>query len=177
MILDGNCRTLILVLAAFAQIAAASGPSVVGTYTMDPAKCSSIALAIDTCVSRMNVLKRPIARHLLEKDNIPSEKLSILAKKDGLEFSQGTDPPATCRKDGKESSWADHDGEVFQLSCQQDGNRWILVFTGKEGESKNDYRWSDDGTEIKLEVKVSSPHLPSPLIYLLDYRRKLTPPQ
>ena len=53
----------------------------------------------------------------------------------------------------------------------------MLVFTGKEGQSRDEYRWSEDGTEIKLEVTVSSPHLPVPLIYLLDYRRKLTPPQ
>jgi hypothetical protein len=144
---------------------------------MDTARSSSIALAIDTCVSRMNALKRPIARHLLEKGNIPSQTLSVVAKEDGLEFSQGTDPPATCRKDGKVSNWADHDGEVFRSTCQQDGNRWVLVFTGKEGQSRDEYRWSEDGTEIKLEVTVSSPHLPVPLIYLLDYRRKLTPPQ
>ena len=161
----------VLALALLAGTAAASGTKIAGTYSLDHAKSSSIASAVDSCVSQMNAFKRPIARHLLLKDNIPSEKLSILAKEDGLEFSQGTDPPATCSNDGVESNWADHDGEVFRLACQMDGSVWRLVFTGVEGQSRNEYRPSDDGTEIKLDVTVRSPHLPVPLNYLLVYRR------
>jgi hypothetical protein len=75
---------------------------------------------------------RAIARHLLEKDNVPSEHLSIHAGQAGL------------------------------------------VIKGKNGQCRNEYRWSGDESEVQVAVTVSSPLLPAPLNYLLDYRRPCT---
>lgn len=131
--------------------------------------------AIDSCVSHLGLFKRAIARPLLERDNVPAETLSILSKEDGLAISQGDDPPATCRKDGKSSDWTDRGGTVYQLSCEREGNRLTLLIQGKNGQGRDVYSMGDDGMELQLNVTVSSPHLPVPLTYLLDYRRLTIP--
>jgi len=161
--------------AALAHLADAGDSTFAGTYSMDRSRSSNVDSAIDSCVSHMGVFKRTIARPLLERANIPSEMLRIRAKEDGLEISQGDDPPATCRTDGKVSDWADRGGTVYRLSCQRDASRVVLVILGKEGKSRSEYHWSADGTELRLAVAVISPHLPVPLTYLLDYRRGPAP--
>jgi len=162
-------------LAAVARVAGAADSTFAGTYSMDRARSSNLESAIDSCVSHLGFFRRTIARPLLERANIPSEMLRIRAKEDGLEISQGDDPPATCRADGKESDWADRGGTVYRLSCQRDASRVTLVIRGKEGQSRTEYRWSDDGNELRLGIRVSSPHLPVPLTYMLDYRRGSMP--
>jgi hypothetical protein len=170
----GKWKASVFAFAAMANAAGASDSTVVGVYAMDHARSSSVHMAIDSCVSRMNVLKRAIARHLLEKDNVPSEHLSIHAGQAGLVISQGEDTPATCRLDGMESNWVDRDGTVYRLSCEQEQNGLSLVIKGKNGQCRNEYRWSDDESEVQVAVTVSSPLLPVPLNYLLDYRRPCT---
>jgi len=163
----------ILALAALAHLAEAGDSTFVGGYSLDRSRSSNVVAAIDSCVSRMGIIKRVIARPLLEKDNVPAETLSIVSRIDGLAISQGTDPEATCRNDGKESNWADRGGRVYRLSCERGNGRLTLVIKGKDGQGRDEYRWSDDGTELRLVVTVNSPHLPVPLTYLLDYRRQV----
>jgi hypothetical protein len=172
MPLAGKWKASVFAFAAFARVAGAADSTFAGTYALDRARSSNMAAAIDSCVSHMGVFKRVIARDLLEKDNVPSERLCILAKEDGLEISQGTDPPATCRKDGKESNWTDRGGTVYRLSCEREDSLLTLVIEGKHGKSRDEYRWTDHEAVIRLTVTVSSPHLPVPLTYLLDYRRR-----
>jgi len=174
---NGMFTTQIGILGMFAFVATAMAVgatenTLAGNYVLDRAKSGSVPAAVDTCVSHLNVFKRGIARYRLEKTNVPPEKISISLKESAIEITQGSDPVASCAKDGKPSHWTDRSGETFQLTCQREGNRLVQIFKGEDGQSKNEYSLNADGTELWLKVMVSSPELPQPLTYRLAYHRR-----
>ena len=74
--------------------------------------------------------------------------------------------------DGKIVSWKREDGEVFQLSHEFKGDRLVEIFRGEDGNKQESFGVSADGSTLSVDVKVTSPKLPEPLVYRLVYRKK-----
>jgi hypothetical protein len=140
-----------------------------GSYTLDKSRSASVDQAIEQVVSKMNFVTRPIARSRLTKTNTPSAKVSI-AVTDLAEIDLGA-KPVRAPSDGKVVAWTRPDGETFQVSIRQDGERLVETFVGKDGSRRNTFCLLDGGKALAMDVQVESPKLPEPMRYRLVFAR------
>lgn len=140
-----------------------------GRYVFDKARSDNVAKAIDAATESMNFMSRPIARSRLAKTNASPAAVSISVG-DRLEIDLGG-KPVTAAPDGKPISWTRPDGEVFQVSLRQDGDRIVETFLGKDGSRRNTFVLLDEGRALGMDVQVESSRLPQPVRYRLVFKR------
>lgn len=63
-------------------------------------------------------------------------------------------------------------GERVKISHRMRGAKLSEFVDGSGGDRRNDFVLSDDGQRLKLEVTISSGHLPVPVEYTLRFKRK-----
>jgi hypothetical protein len=144
-----------------------------GTWVFDKGRSTDIEKAVETCVAKTNFVTRSVARPRLKKTNKPFESVAIASDASSVSVVYGqkgmtiSSPP-----DGKVVPWTREDGVVFQVSHQIAGERLIEIFRGEDGQKRTDFTVSADRSSLSLDVTVSSPRLPEPLVYKLVYRKK-----
>jgi hypothetical protein len=144
-----------------------------GTWVFDKAHSSNVDAAVDTCVSKLNFVARSIAGPRLRNTNVPYDRIVIAAQPGQVKVVYGAaGSPISTSIDGKVVPWTREDGEVFQTSHELKGEKLIEVFRGEEGQKSTDLSVSADHAVLSLDVTVSSPRLPEPLVYKLVYRKK-----
>jgi hypothetical protein len=140
-----------------------------GRYALDKARSASVDKAIDETVAKMNFVTRSVARSRLAKTNTPPAKVNIVVA-DRVEIDLGA-KPVSMSPDGKAVAWTRPDGETFQVSVRQEGERLIEQFQGADGSRRNTFSLLDGGKALAMDVQVESPKLPQPLRYRLVYSR------
>ena len=128
-----------------------------------------VLAAIERATSEMTFIIRPIARRRLAAGNrvfesiaVAREGANLVVDRDGNVVSS----PA----DGSETEWTGSDGKTYRVSQRLTPGGFTQTFVGKDGERRNTYSLSEDGT-LRLEVTVRSSRLPAPLEYDLTYER------
>lgn len=139
-----------------------------GPWTLDKARSANVDQAIEAVVAKMNFMIRPVARSRLSKTNAPIPVLAI-ATADRTEIDLGTES-VRAPSDGKAVTWTRPDGETFQVSIHQEGERLVEFFQGKDGTRRNTFGLLDAKT-LAMDVQVESPKLPEPVRYRLVYER------
>lgn len=124
--------------------------------------------AIDEAVANMSWFQRGFARTRLREKN-PVRDMTRIEVGDGNVTIEYGDATYTT----PEGQWrtVTATGEQVRLLQQVVGDRIYQTFRTDDGEKLTVYSVSDDGRQLTLDITVSSPQLPVPLRYELDYRR------
>lgn len=128
-----------------------------------------VRAALERAISEMSFIIRPIARRRLAAGNrvfesitVAREGANLVVDRDGNLVSS----PA----DGSETEWTGSDGKTYRVSQRLTPGGLTQTFVGKDGERRNTYSLSQDGT-LRLEVTGRISRLPAPLEYDLTYER------
>jgi hypothetical protein len=160
-----------LAAALVPAVGSAQEASMRGTWTLNRQASDNITTAINTAVSRMNFVTRPIARGRLTRTNAPYARVEIgyTGERVTLKFDQRAE--MVTPSNGTPIQWRREDGEMFALSTEWENGRLEQTFRADDGQRVNVFSVSEDGNTLTLNVTVSSPRLPQPLRYKLVYNR------
>jgi hypothetical protein len=173
---------LLLVVALLGRTALAQDSTLAYTSTGDVATSSrvytvvreesdDIHVAIDRAVEHMNFIARPIARHRLRSTNPLPEHLRLDITPDTIVVYLGDAPPAALPRDGTEVRWKDIDGDECRVSAILTGDTLTEHIIAHGGQSETRYVLLDSGHRVREEVRISSPHLPAPVIYSVMFTK------
>lgn len=140
-----------------------------GTYKSVSDRSNDIAQAIDKAVERMNFIKRPIARGRLARTNFAYKEIRIELGATEAEITYDTQAPIRMPLSGEAIKWKRADGEVFDVSAKLEGGTLKQTYQAEDGMRVNSFTKDANGT-LLLNVEVSSPQLPQPVKYTLEYR-------
>ncbi len=173
-------RTALICLSSLAILytiaprdASAQAADFTGTYTAADGAEQIVEQAIQQAVAKMNVIARPIARSRLKKTNSPYRVIRIEQQPAQLTFQFDHRKPLELPADGRAIKWAREDGEVLDVSARLQDGVITQTFQAEDGQRTNRFTLGPDGATMTLDVTVSSPRLPEPLAYSLDYHRQL----
>jgi hypothetical protein len=159
-------------VATFAVLPAmAAPPSLQGTYTLVPEQSDDVGQAIQNTVAQLNFLFRPIARGRLTKTNKPYQRVILSLSPDEISIITDLRAPIKTNPAGAPIKWTREDGEIFDVSTVWDGTTLKQTFAAEDGQRVNEYRATEDGQGMTLQVTVSSSRLKEPLRYRLAYKR------
>lgn len=143
-----------------------------GTFTYDAASSDDINQAIESAISRMNFVTRPIARGRLRKTNQPYRTIRLSFTPSQISVITDTRDPIVSPANGTPIKWTREDGEVLDVATSWRGGAIEQSFTAEDGKRVNSYSLSADGDVMTMHVTITSPRLAAPLRYNLRYRRQ-----
>ena len=168
----------VLLLAAIAVLAVpvpaalvAQTPSLAGTFVIQADGSDDINASIDDATARMNFAIRGIARSRLRKTNTPFRRISIAHTPQQVTVTTDTRDPIHTPANGTPIRWRREDGEMLDVSTEWKGGVLEQTFVAEDGKRVNRYSISGDGRLLTMEVTITSPRLPKPLVYRQMYRR------
>lgn len=129
------------------------------------------AQAIERSVDKVFFALRGIARGRLEDKTKISSAVSLRFEGGNIRCSIPGAPDAVSPADGRAVDYTVA-GETVKLSQRVDGGRLVQSFSTPEGSRTNTYVPSDDGERYAMQVNISSPRLPTSVMYTLTYARK-----
>jgi hypothetical protein len=142
------------------------------TYTLMADSSDDIKAAVNQTVEHMSFITRPIARGRLNRTNPLPERVQVTASGDTLAVAFDGGNPVVTPLDGQPVPWRSSlTHEDYQAHVEQSADTTAQVIIAPDGERKNAYVFSPDGSRLELEVTVSSHRLPQPLRYTLRFRR------
>jgi hypothetical protein len=168
---------LAVLAAAFAGAAvsvAADRSALEGTFVLVEKQENvekAIEAAIDKTVEPLNFVVRPIAKHRLMKTNNPYKRITIALPEGRVSIVTDARAPILTPDGGKPIQWKREDGEVFDVSARWENGVLKQTFEAPDGKRVNTFEVSDDGSELILEVTVTSEKLKKPLVYKVFYKR------
>ena len=160
---------LALALAA-ALPASAQQASLKGTWRYDASASDNVAQAINTAVQRMNFVTRPIARGRLTRTNQPYQRVAVDFTSSQVTVSTDNRSPIVSPSNGTPIKWTREDKEVLDVSTEWENGVLEQTFKAEDGQRVNRYSVGADG-KMTMEVTITSPRLPRPLVYQLVYNR------
>ena len=161
----------LFLVAAGSAHAQGGEPSLQGTYTLDAAASDDVDKAIDHTVTRMNALKRPIARGRLQKVNQPYQRVVIAHSGSEVSITTDSRAPIVTSPDGTPIQWTREDGEKFDVSTRWKEGKLEQTFKAEDGQRVNTYTLGPDG-KLTMEAWVTSSRLPRPLAYKLVFNKE-----
>jgi hypothetical protein len=167
-------RTLLLALAALALplgAASAQESSMRGTFTLDRAHSDDINRAIESAVSKMSFITRPIARGRLRRTNAAYQRVVVNYTQTEVSTTFDQRRAITSPANGTPVQWTREDGEKFTLSTEWQGQRLVQTFRAEDGSRTNTYTISADGRTLTMHVTLRSPRLSAPLEYNMVFTR------
>ena len=153
-----------------ASLAWAQSPGLEGTFVSKASGQAVIDAAIDAGVAKMNFIKRPIARNRLKSTNIAYGRVTIQRSPETISVQFDANAPVVMPLDGTAVKWTRADGEVFDVEAQWHDGRLVQTFKSEDGQRVNTFTIADADTLV-LDVAVSSPQLPAPVKYQLQFAR------
>jgi hypothetical protein len=140
-------------------------------YDVVPDQSDDIAAAIERSVQHMNFITRPIARHRLLKTNPLPRQLRLDYTTDTITVRLGDAPPAALPRDGSAVPWRSLGGDKCQVSAVLAGDTLVERVISHGGQAETRYVVLDDGKRIREDVRISSSHLPQPVVYSVTFAR------
>jgi len=163
---------VVMTLGLVHQRASAQSTAIEGTFTAANASQQQIDEAIESAVSQMNFVTRPIARGRLKKTNPAYQRIRIERAQSEISIQFDERQPVQMPADGHAVKWTREDGEVFDVSATTDSGALLQTFKAEDGQRTNRFSLSADANTLTLEVTITSPRLPAPVKYALTYLRQ-----
>jgi hypothetical protein len=85
-------------------------------------------------------------------------------------------PTLTTPADGNFVDWTTPDGEKVRARSAWDGDRLRLILLTANGQEVDTFSIDPADDRLNLDVAISSPQLPQPLVYGLVFRRQVRDP-
>jgi hypothetical protein len=163
-----------IVLCAFAASPAplrAQQEDLQGVYAIDAAASDDIEAAITRGTADMNFAIRPLARSRTAKTNPCYQRIEIHRNENTVSVRYDARPPIDIPADGRSVPWIREDGATYDVSIEWSAAQAVMHFESDTGNRTNTLMLQPDGATLKFNVKLTSSHLPAPIIYTLTYRR------
>ena len=138
-------------------------------YDVVPDQSDDIPAAIERSVEHMNFIIRPIARHRLRKTNPLPQHLRLDYTPDTITVHLGDAPPAALPRDGSAVPWRDVDNDKCRVSLTLAGDTLIEHVVAHGGQGETRYVMLDDGKRVREDVRITSSHLPEPVVYSVTF--------
>jgi hypothetical protein len=163
------CALITITLISLASIAQAS--DLQGTFSLLPRKSDNVGQAVESTVSNMNFIIRPIARKMITEAAVPNQNISITSSGNKLSIlADGCQLP-TSTMDGTRTKYLNPDGVMIDMRMRLEGNRLEQIFATKNGSMTNLCELSQDGQELAVNVVIRSAYFEKPLTYKLVYQK------
>lgn len=140
-------------------------------YTVVPAESDDINASIDRAVEHMMFIARPIARHRLRVNNPLPQHLELDIRPDSIVILRGDEQRAALPRDGTAVPWRSLGGDQCQISATLVGDTLTERIVAHGGESEARYIMLDDGKRVREDVRITSSHLPRPVVYTVTFVR------
>jgi hypothetical protein len=149
-----------------------------GAWTLDAERSDDINAKINTSITSVNVIVRQVARPRLRTLNVPYPKL-IFAFDESITVDMPGYPSVSSPANGQPVFWHRRLGGTcpeMKRSCVVVTTRWddqalVQTFRSEDGDRQNVFSVSPDGATLTMTVTMTSPRLPTPLVYRLLYTR------
>jgi hypothetical protein len=154
----------------------AADPVPFGGWTL--AAAPDLRQVIAAATAPLNFLVRPIARSRLAKTNEAYRTLTLVRGERTFSVQFDQRPALVMPADGSAVAWTREDGETFRIAARMEQDALVQTFQAADGTRTNVFRPDPATGGLSLAVRITSPRLPAPLVYTLDYRvgtRILTP--
>lgn len=147
-----------------------------GRFVRDSTASDDVRAAIESAVSRMSFLTRPIGRRRLRATNQPPAEVQLAFPVDSVVIRYAGQPDVRAGRFGAAFPWRNAAGEEVTLrvtvtSTPDGGVSVVQVFEAEDGQRENHWRLDADSDLLRLDVLVTSPRLPEPLRYRQVFRR------
>jgi hypothetical protein len=139
---------------------------------LDSKASDDIPTAIDAAVSQFGFLKRTIARSRLRKIATPPQRLVISYNSSHVNITDERRPTRTIPTDGSSVDWTTPAGEKVKAHSAWEGDRLRLSLSTANGQEVDIFSIDRADDRLNLDVAISSPQLPQPLVYRLVFRRQ-----
>jgi hypothetical protein len=176
-------RLPLLTIAALLPLASARGlaqesPRFSGAWTLAPEQSDNIDAKINSSIAGMNVVVRQVARPRLRSLNVPYPRL-IFAFDENVKVDMPGYPSVSSPANGGPVFWHRRTGEPcteMRRSCVVVTHTWegqalVQTFRSEDGDRQNVFTVSPDGARLTMVATMTSPRLPTPLVYRLVYTR------
>ena len=166
---------LVSTLAAVALAApaglVAQAPSLAGTYMLQAEGSDNIDAKINDATAKMNFAIRGIGRSRLRKTNSPYRRIVIAHTPQEVTVTTDSRAAIHTPANGTPIRWRREDGEMLNVSTEWRNGVLEQTFAAEDGKRINRYSISGDGRLMTMEVTITSPRLPKPLVYRQMYHR------
>jgi len=140
-------------------------------YNVVPDQSDDIPAAIERAVQHMSFITRPIARHRLRKTNPLPQHLRLDYTPDTIVVRLGDNPPAALPRDGSAVAWRDIDGDKCRISLVLAGDTLVEHVVAHGGQGETRYVMRDSGQRVREDVRITSSHLPQPVVYSVTFAK------
>jgi hypothetical protein len=124
--------------------------------------------AIGRAVAEMGFITRGVAADRLREKNPVRRTVETEVDGERITITYGD---ATYETRSGDWQTVTATGEQVQLLQTASGDSIYQTFRAPDGEKSTVYRFSPDGQRLTLDITLTSPRLPEPLRYSLQYRR------
>lgn len=162
---------LLPLLAAPTPVRAEGNAAMAGAYVLDRGQSDAVNRAIETAVSHLSFVTRPIARRRLRNTNQPYQRLVLAFGGGKISIAFDQRRPLVTPASGAQVDWIREDGEKLKISTEWESAVLEQTFRSDDGQRVNRFSLGADGKTLTVNVAVSSPRLPRPLTYKLVYTR------
>jgi hypothetical protein len=135
-----------------------------------PGERAALTAAIERSVDKLFFALRGIARRRLADKTKIASAVTLRFEGDTIRCGIPGAPDAVSPADGRPVDYT-VDGETVKLSQRMDNGRLVQWFRAADGARSNTYVPSDDGSRMTMEVNITSPKLPTSVMYSLTYAR------
>jgi len=142
------------------------------SYTLIPDSSDDIKAAVNQTVEHMSFITRPIARGRLNKTNPLPRHMQVTRTNDTIAVAFDDGNPIITPLNGDTVPWRSslmH--EDYQAHAERAGDTTAQIIVAPDGERKNEYVFTDNGSRLELRVTISSHRLPRSLTYTLRFKR------
>ena len=164
--------TLFCIIAGFAHQGLAQDAAFTGawTYSRDAHEKSMRCESIDQATNDISRLIRARMRQGLQDKTEPVAEIILNDRVDRVTVT-GRNRDVTFTTDGSPNRVQTEHGIATIRAKRKDG-KLVVTSEAPNGTQTTEYRLSEDGTELVLEVSISSDKLPKPVRFRTTYRRK-----
>lgn len=157
---------------AAVSLPAGLGDSGTYVYELVASESDDIRRAIEHSVAHMNFIIRPIARRRLTRANRLFPLLTVAVQTDTIAVTFAGMNPIVTPRDGEAVPWIRGEtGEHYDVRMTQAGDTLRQVIHTDDGQRENDFVFLDSGARVELHVTLTADRLPTPLRYMLIFRR------
>lgn len=124
--------------------------------------------SMQSAVSNLASVVRPVAREALRKAAQPCSRLRIARQGEALSVQCDDLDPAVAIPGGPASSWTGRDGRTHRLTYEARQGGFVQILVAQRGTRTT--RFVAEGPALRAEVTIESRLLSSPISYTVIYR-------
>jgi hypothetical protein len=167
----GGTLWLLLVLCLIPVVSRGQDDNLKGNFILVLGSGDKINQAIETAVSRLSFVTRPVMRGRLRRLCSSAQRIGIDFNPNRINIKYDNRTPVSSPSNGALVGWTREDGERLTVRSELLNGRLIQTFRYSDLTISNSFSAGPDGKALTLLVTVQGPRLARPFSYKLFYKR------